>query len=109
MTPLFFAAVVLGIVSSVAQGMAERGPFGFQPSPFLRVSGVAEIVAFAALIVWGFCSLAWYLVLGAVLLGLMIQFLITDSNVGWFYRAAPVLNVAVILATTYFWAIYWPF
>ncbi len=109
MTAIFFAGVVLGILSSVAQGEGERGPFAFQPSPFLRVSGVVEIFAFVCLIVWGLCTFAWYLPVGAILLGSISGFLVTDSNLGFFYRAAPVLNVTVILATTYLWAVHWPF
>ena len=97
------------MLSSVAQGEGERGPFAFQPSLFLRVSGVAELIAFAGLIVWGFSSLPWYVPAGAILSGIVSGFLITDSNLRLFYKAAPVLNVAVILATAYLWTAHWPF
>ena len=109
MTVIFFAGVVLGILASVAQGEGERGPFAFQPSALLRVSGVAELFAFVVLIVWGFFSLPWYLPAGAILFGTVSGFLITESNLGLFYKAAPFLNVMVILATTYLWAAHWPF
>jgi hypothetical protein len=106
---LFCSTLVLWMLSSQAQGTGERGPFAFRASRFLKISGTAAIVAVIGLVVWGFSALDWYVVVGTMVVGAIAQYLINESNLSHFYKAAPFLDVFVILSTTFLWAWHWPF
>ena len=44
-----------------------------------------------------------------MVVGAIAQYLINESNLSHFYKAAPFLDVFVILSTTFLWAWHWPF
>lgn len=101
-----------GISSRVTQ-LAHRGRVS---RPLKASNSVRDIVglfaglSFWALVLWGFSSLDWYVVLPiAVVAGSAAGVIANPPRWEFFYRFEPVVNLVTLGVTGWLWATHWPY
>lgn len=104
-----FLAGISGRVTTLAVRSGIERPLNAAHALRDAVGTVAGL-CFWALAIWGFSSLTWYLVAAEMLgLGAIAGLAANPPRFGFFYKAEPVCDVAVVCITGFLWIAYWPY
>lgn len=107
---LFCVAVLLQVTVGRTQLLATRGRIRDNSGVLASLIGIAAGISFFAVIIWGFASIRWYLVLPTILAaGLISGFIVNLSSFAFWYRAKALVDLIAVALTVFLWVNYWPF
>ncbi len=109
MIPLMIAAIAVGVLTARVTIIAARGATAIANPAQALIGTVSSLVVFS-LLVWGFVAVTWYWPVLGFLAGIFAgAIFVTRQNWAGFWRARPLLDIAVIAAGAYLWLWHWPF